>query len=173
MKFKKMNWSGNTDSRQILNREHWERTKQELNIGCTWEEIPKSMRENGIYVLLTKLVVEVEHDSGKWRWIFRPNYITDLASVPSLAKSFVDDNDNEMILPAYVHDANFGGHLLSYKLSNDLFRWMLKEQGASWWTRFLAWAGVSTSAGKKAYDRCESSPFKKNEDFVRFDWLNK
>jgi hypothetical protein len=173
MKYLEVGFVGNPDMRQILGEGHYQVSAYELGIATKWAEIPQTMKDNGIYILLSDLTIWVDTEkSGRLYYRFSKNYITDLASVPSFGKFLVDDNDNFMVLASLVHDSNFGGHHLTFKESNSLFRWMMRKQGASWFQAFVAWVGVSSWKGREAYDR-PIEGFKTNEDYCKMEWRDK
>jgi len=85
--------------------------------------------------------------------------VTDLASVPKLLRSFVDNDDPGIVLAAIIHDINFATHFLNFRDSNCLFRQMCVMGGLGKFRSWLAWLAVSSFVG---HNRYKSYPGKAN-----------
>lgn len=159
---------GHFDVRRIINLEDYEKTREEFADKYTLlpeaHELPFDLKD--CRILLSPLIIQIYHECGVFEYHFEAGFPTDYASVPSLLRGAVDNDSPHIVPPAFVHDANFRYHLLSFEKSNLLFKKMMKYYGASWWLRLKAYFGVSTSAGRKAYDQ----PKPLDTPLVRFYW---
>ena len=157
------------DLRRILPGS-WKTTKAEFVLeGIDLSEV-KWKKEKNIRILLTDLSVKVNMGGdGVLTYKFKRGWCTDLASVPWFFRSQVDNDDRNIIIAALVHDANFGGHFLSFDKSNSLFRNMIVKSGGSWWFAFKAYWGVQNPFGQGAYKRTDKEVASHNK-YVKFKW---
>lgn len=155
MKILKVEKKGFLDSRRIIREDYAATRKQfkdEFAILLPNLKDTPFANSSDVRVLLNDITIKVTTDDGVRYYHFKKGFITDLASVPKILRSLVDNDDEVMLLAALVHDANFRWHFLSsFKRANDMFRQMIAIEDDSWWLAFKAWVGVNTSAGKKAY----------------------
>lgn len=127
-----------------------------------WKDLSKYGKRNDLRLLLSDLTIDVEfEDRTGFRYDFKRGYITDLASVPGYFRSFVDNDDIDIIAAALVHDRNFSVHELTFKQTNELFykmflareglpgsdeRWLCLPLRAR-----LAWRAVSSFVGRRLW----------------------
>lgn len=100
-----------------------------------------------------------------------PGFMTDLASVPWVAKKIVDDGTREIAMTkaALVHDALYATHYLSRAVADQFFRDILLLEGWSNWRASLAYRSVRLF-GWHAYNSCDET---KDEDrrFIDREWV--
>lgn len=160
---------GFVDIRRPLNERDYLETKkwffEEHDIELpNIEDLPVKLSEARI--LLHPLKILIGTNEGTLVYEFDRGFITDFASVPSIFRSAIDNDDSDLVLGAFVHDANFRYHYLSFELSNYLFRVMNEKAGASWFVYFVSWAAVNSPLGRREYNR-ES---KIKDRRVKFFW---
>lgn len=99
---------------------------------------------------------------AEFSYLFHEGYVTDLASVPSIFKSIVDDNDPSIVEGALVHDFNYLSECLEsslgntregWKLANNMLKEMAIHSGMSWPKSILVWLAVSTPIGWNYYKK--------------------
>jgi hypothetical protein len=160
------------DLRRILPGS-WEMTKVEFKLENIDLSDVKWKKEKNMRILLTDLTVKIDQGKdGVLVYLFKRGWCTDLASVPWFFRSQVDNDDRNIIIAALVHDANFGGHFLSFDKSNSLFRNMIVKGGGSWWFAFKAYWGVQNHFGQKAYNRSDDE-IEQHNKYVSFFWGDK
>lgn len=69
-------------------------------------------------ILERHVVTYVHADSSFTQFAFNPGYLTDLGSVPWFFRSFVDNDDVDMVDSFLPHDACFSTHWLSFSDTN-------------------------------------------------------
>lgn len=168
---------GALDTRRILEYRDFLDGLQKLNISLDrYYNIDHDYvdKQPIIHMLLSELEIIIKTDVGTLRYKFKPGFLTDLASSPSILRSAVDNDAEELLLPAFVHDINFVRHFLSFTETNSLFKQMIRHSGGSWWLATMANFGVSSIIGKKAYDQeSKTSSTSFSRDFVSFTWKDK
>lgn len=174
LRIKKIEREGEIDLRRIY-PDTYGRSRQEFadNYGVTLPRLEDihDIIEKDMRLLLHTLIVRIYCKDGTvYRYNFRPGWITDLASVPKCARSFVDNDDREIMLAALVHDHNFGGQRLAFTEANRLFRKMIIEAGGSRWLAFKAWVAVASPIGYIIYRKMRKAWREVNRErrFVRF-----
>lgn len=156
MKINSVKKIGFVDIRRPLNEKDYLETKRwffeehEIDLPEI-EDLPVKLSEARI--LLAPLSIIIDTDEGKLKYNFDRGFITDFASVPSIFRSAIDNDDSDLVLGAFCHDANFRYHFLSFELSNYLFRVMNEKAGASWFVYFFSWAAVNSPFGRKEYEK--------------------
>lgn len=116
------------------------------------------------WILLSPLRINIYYANyGTCSYLLNRGHMTDLASVPKRLRSFVDDNGADMIIASLIHDINFGGHILPFKESNLILRYMMlytmkyctckSDKFSVWFNAWCAWLGVSSFIGKMIYNR--------------------
>ena len=84
-------------------------------------------------------------------------------------RGLVDNDSQEILVAALVHDANFAAHLLdSFDLSNELFYQMIRLAGGSWWLAQKAYWAVQLF-GMEAWNQ-DLTDIKLNRMFVKRTW---
>lgn len=113
-------------------------------------------------VVINPVCITVTIDGGEYyQYSFMRGFVTDLASVPRIARSFIDNDDIDLLAAAYVHDANYSCHYLQVgtgteaELSgldrvNELFRQMIRYRGKKI-KAALAHAAVDSIIGRSIY----------------------
>lgn len=94
-----------------------------------------------------KITEDVVYDNGRVTVSVPKGYITDFASIPSLFKVIVNNDDWRVVRPAISHDYMYETHqvvggFISRKQADDLFYEMLRVEGMGWFKAKLMWAGV-------------------------------
>lgn len=177
MKINKVERLGFIDLRRIINYEDYLGTQAQLLIkNVRLRDIASDYfkENNDLRILMGPLTIKLHTNYGVLYYHFKVGYMTDLASVPKKLRSIVDNDSEELMLPALVHDANFGCHYFSFGQSNDIFRNMIRKAGGSWWLGFICHLSVSGDTGFEAY---ENKPFagaiEYDRNFVKFEWKDK
>jgi hypothetical protein len=144
----------------------YERTRKEFRKSGTWlptwDKLKNLGKRSDLRLLLSDLTIDVKFkDNTGLRYDFKRGYITDLASVPDYFRSFVDNDDIDIIAAALVHDRGFSIHNLNFKQTNELFykmflardglpgsdeRWLSLPRRAR-----LAWWAVSSFVGRRLW----------------------
>lgn len=168
MKIKKIEHSP-VDLRRILPGS-WDQTYTEFSLEGIELDEAEWKKEDDLRILINDLKIKIKmgNDDGVFVYTFKRGWRTDLASVPWFVRTLVDNDDRNLIIAALVHDANFGGHFLTFGKSNELFRSMIRYSGGSWWLAFKAYWGVQNPIGMKAYEDGIKTPI--NNKFVKFEW---
>lgn len=85
-------------------------------------ELKKMGTPRDLRLLLSPLTITITFESSEW-WQFKfyPGFITDLSSVPSFFRSFVDNDDVDMLAACLCHDVNFSMHHVPFVETNELF----------------------------------------------------
>ena len=104
-----------------------------------------------LWILLEDVELRVYEKVGVHVYTFKKGFQTDLASIPSLARSFVDNDANYIFLGALKHDSDFRWKFRSFVSANEEFLQIMKINGASWLQRLFTRLGIYTSIAKKAY----------------------
>ena len=102
-----------------------------------------------------KIIVHVTNGNGRNVHIvyhIKRGWVTDMASVPDCLRGFVDNDSNEIVIPAICHDIAYALHGLCFDDANVLFREMLKYFDMSLLKRWLAYWAVSSPVGRMKYD---------------------
>jgi hypothetical protein len=85
-------------------------------------ELKKMGTPRDLRLLLTPLTITILFESSEWwQYKFHPGFITDLSSVPSFFRSFVDNDDVDMLAACLCHDVNFSMHHIPFVETNELF----------------------------------------------------
>ena len=90
----------------------------------SWTQLGKFGKRSDLRLLLSDIIVDIQfnsHSKPDFQYRFGRGYITDLASVPGAIRSFVDNDDIDIILAALVHDRNFSTHPITFNQTNELF----------------------------------------------------
>jgi hypothetical protein len=163
---------GPVDLRRILPASWQETCDEFMAEGIDLTKV-KWKNEKDLRILVKDLKVRVyTAKDGVLEYIFKRGWLTDLASVPSYFRTLVDNDGRNIVIAALVHDANFGGHWLTFNKSNTLFRQMISFAGGSWWFCFKAYWGVQNPIGVSAYERPDEE-IRKEQIYARLHWLAK
>jgi len=110
-------------------------------------------------VLLHTLEVWIHLANGdKLYFKFLPGFIWDLASVPKIFRSFIDNDDMDLMLASLLHDFIFSTHALNFSDGNKLFyevarfkinyNWNRKRRYRIRFKARSAWLAVSSFVGR-------------------------
>jgi hypothetical protein len=144
-----------------MNPNRWRYTKYEWlhKYGIrlpTWNRLKEASWGFDDFRVLSEnleVLIDLEH-KGKmylYRYRFTREFITDLASVPKYFRSIIDNDDKQIIIAALVHDAEFGNQWHDFRSANTLLKEIAIYFGMPRWRAFLAWAAVSSPAGKRRW----------------------
>ena len=176
MKIKEVKKLTQIDTRRLLSYDDYIYTKTEFskdNIKLKSLDSKFFDTNNDLRILLSDLIIEIDiENAGVMVYKIKKGFITDLASVPSILRSLVDNDKEALIIPAFLHDGNFGAHILSFSTANSLFKQMIRLCGGSWWLAFKCGLAVNTSIGKKAYLIQTPDDIAYNRGFIDFTWRN-
>jgi len=183
MQIAKIEITGEFDTRRIRPwRYNAQRTRffKEFGITLPPRKKAKKLGKLGqLRVVLSPVTIRIEYKSGHWlQYEIRRGWVTDLASVPRFFRSFLDNDDIEMLAAAYVHDANFTGHYLQVGHGpeaevdgldrvNTLFREMIRYRGAKV-KAVIAHAAVDSIVGHALYFKMPKRRGKWTRDKVVF-----
>lgn len=121
--------SGHYDNRQIFSPDEWMETVAEFaSEGVSLPDWDQFVGDE-IFVLLSDLVVCVQVDTTIYRYEFKRGFVHDKASVPKILQSIVQNDWKDIVIPALVHDFNFGVNFLPFRDSNNVFRDMILISG--------------------------------------------
>ena len=101
-----------------------------------------------------KLEFEEHHRNGSvdtWVFIFKAGFIWDLASVPSILRSIVDNDSAYIRAAAMVHDVLFALHLVGFVEADRLFYRIIKAHSGGLKGVF-AFLAVMSPIGRKKYN---------------------
>lgn len=122
--------------------------------GVTVEQLAEwGFKRDQIWIVAQPIKVIVETENERTSYLFKPPYVTDLASVPRIARGAIDNDDIRLIAPSLVHDYNFATHAKSFEDANKLFQRMICAVGGSRFKAWICWVAVSSSAGRRRYDK--------------------
>lgn len=103
---------------------------------------------NDLRVWLREYSVTATFPNSYWiQFKFYPGYITDLASVPRVLRSLIDNDDPDLVLAALPHDFNFSTHFLPFMETNALLAAMARAGGVPDWKATIAHMAVGSPVG--------------------------
>lgn len=105
-----------------------------------------------LWIVAEDLRISVEDARETVHYLFRPGYVTDMATVPKFFRGVLDNDDLRVIAAALVHDYNFATAHESFKVSNTLMFRMMRAVGASWFKSVVAWLAISSPVGRWRYN---------------------
>lgn len=123
-------------------------------------------------LLLNPIDIKIYTNKGLFKYGFRPGYITDLASVPKRLRSIVDNDQQELLYAALVHDANFMAHLQTMEFSNKLFYGMIRKAGGSIILAGLCYIAVSSPAARRFYRNKEGWEITMLRDTLDYSFIS-
>ena len=158
---------GHMDTRRILNETEYAMTCHDLGIALpVWNQLKRATWGfDDLRINLSELEVLIYQEDEVYHFRFHPGYITDLASVPKWVRSFIDNDDKRLLVAAYVHDALFLNHWLSFRDTNKLFRKIIRNQGGGPFLAGSCWLAVSSFVGRRRYNMHRPEWSKKYCDF--------
>lgn len=115
--------------------------------------------EPGEWVLLSQLVYRA---ADGWKHQVPQYFITDLASIPRLARPAIDRNGRSR-RPAVLHDWLYCLHESTRSQADELFLEALEAEGVGWFTRRTMWLAVRAWGWRYWNARTGVT----HEDFVR------
>lgn len=128
-----------------------------------WVELPNKRHQ-----AIDEIVMRFEGDDGlRYTFSFQPGFTTDGGSIPLALRWFVPSwsKDNHVLNMAYaLHDACYGGELLSRRAADDLLESMLYEAGLSRFRATTVKYAVANFASRhygKQFDQYEDHLFVK------------
>lgn len=113
------------------------------------------------YILTTDFTVIIDHVLyGKIEIDSFVGSQTDWGSVPRMARSFVDNDDPQLLMAFWIHDKLFqtqffGIDKKAWQSSNELFEDCMRYYKVSQWKRDIIVDGVSSGLGWNAYHKRE------------------
>ena len=133
--------------------EIWEKFKFKGIELPNYSQLPN---KEDLRILLDKFVFEFKECDRKgnvthWRFIFKPGFIWDLASVPKPLRGIVDNDSRSLRAAAMVHDACFALHLIDFKHADRLFYRIIKAHSGGF-KGLLAFLAVRSPIGRKIYN---------------------
>lgn len=148
----------------------------------TWKRLKCFGKRSDLRVLLSDLTINIKFEGNTgFRYVFNRGYLTDLASVPNYFRSFIDNDDIDIIAAALVHDRNFSVHRLGFRQTNELFyKMFLTRDGVPGsndkWLSLpirarLAWAAVSSPVGRLLWKRIQKRRYARATNTSRFSRL--
>jgi len=120
----------------------------------TWSELQKLGEPRDLRVLTKEMVVTTTRSNSRFTQIkFKVGFITDLASVPRIFRSVVDNDETRMIEAVLFHDYGFTTHYISFKEVNKLFLNMLRYAKCNRFRRMVAYIAVASPFAKMCWNR--------------------
>jgi len=123
-----------------------------------WSDLDIQQKGN-IVVFIEDWICKIEIlEKGKrkiYKYSFQAGFVCDKGSIPPKLRSFVDNDDPQLLVGFYVHDSNYACHFLPRLESDELLRDMGDFRGASWWKKFKVYR-VLRIAGGSAYESEET-----------------
>lgn len=107
-------------------------------------------------------------DGGTWTIRIRAGWITDLGSVPTWARSFVDNDDPRFLNAFIVHDVLCAIHALSFESTNNALDQIARLDGAPSFKRFIVRRAVDWG-GRSAWDE-SAKHIAYEERWASFTW---
>lgn len=83
----------------------------------------------------------------------KAGYITDLASIPRMARFLITRNDESIIIGSFFHDICFGTRSFSFEVSNYLFKQINDFYGMGFFTSNIVYLAVKTPFARSHYQR--------------------
>jgi len=101
-----------------------------------------------IRVLCKRVYACVNFSDGSYvEFEFLPGFITDLASVPRAFRSFIDNDDDWLVIAVLIHDYLFSTHGLPFAYANELLYQVARQCGYPKRKAWLALISVSSPVG--------------------------
>lgn len=126
----------------------------------------KNLDDLRILLSEIRIVIRFE-DRRPLEYVFERGFISDLASVPKVFRSLVDNDDLRLLVAALVHDYNFSTHFLDpsrtsdgqpvenlgFRRANKLFYSMARKRGLSQFRCAVAYLAVNSIVGRAKYEK--------------------
>lgn len=94
-------------------------------------------------------------------------FVTDFASVPKSFRNIISNDSVKIIIPAIIHDINFGAHYFGFKDSNVLLKEMCKFYGMGFFKRNAIYYSVKLFA-RSHYD-IKHKEIRENKEFFNLE----
>jgi hypothetical protein len=133
--------------------EIWSKFK---NRGIILPEYSKLPNKEELRILTEEFIFEFNEydrkgDKTHWRFVFKPGFIWDLASVPKILRGIVDNDSRSLRAAAMVHDACFALHLVDFKEADHMFYRIIKAHSGGF-KGVLAFLAVRSPIGRRIYN---------------------
>ena len=142
-----------------------------MQIWDKFHNIPteKECRVKDYWITEEDCEITIHLKSGKvLKYAIKKGHVTDFASVPKMLWGVISNDDVAIIVPAIIHDINFGTHELSFKDSNTLFNECMRFYKMEWFYRVAAYKAVSWCS--KSHYQAKPSEINKTKRLVSFEW---
>ena len=117
-----------------------------------WSLINEFGRPKDLRLLCCKLNIYLKFSNTSWmNFLFKPGFVTDLASVPRPLRGIVDNDEHQIVTAALVHDFAFVTRRLPFRLANGLFYKILRYNRYNRLKALLAYWAVSSFVGRRHY----------------------
>jgi hypothetical protein len=140
-----------------ITRSDWELGTMGIRDVPSWDDLKDDDgAHKKVRMLLEPLEIWIETKYVNIIYRFERGFVWDLASVPKVLRSIVDNDDKDLMDAAICHDFNFemweerkkdGLYYFDYKQSNALFYEMVKKR-AGWWKAVKCWLGVTNKIAR-------------------------
>lgn len=174
LKIRKIEKIGFLDTRRIIH-EDYEASQKEFKLKYdidlpNLEDTPFADSSDVRILLSDQVKLRVYTNYGVLEYTFYKGFITDLASIPAMARSLADNDADYILLGAFKHDGDFRWHFRNFVSANEEFLSICKLEGASWFQRFAIRIGIYTGIAKEAYRNREMPEEYKR---IKFEWKDK
>jgi hypothetical protein len=139
-----------------------------------WDTIPKSKRKY-LYLVVNDFSITGYTKCGKKLvWHYKAGWFHDLASVPSLVRSYIDDNAPWIVIASLIHDACFGAHFngIGFRQSNYFFLDAMYIAGAPFGKRNWSFVAVQTPIAYFGHWKKEQSHIDNERKFLELEVLS-
>jgi hypothetical protein len=103
----------------------------------------KECTDSDYWIAQKDCKITIEFNSGNIiEYEIKEGFVTDFASVPKSFRNIISNDSVKIIIPAIVHDINFGAHYFGFKTSNILLKEMCKFYGMGLFKRNAVYYSV-------------------------------
>ena len=97
----------------------------------------------------TEADFEVNIDGFRIKYILiEPDFVFDFASTPRFLWSIFPPATGKYTIPATVHDYLYKTKRLARKEADDIFLYLMEQEGVTLWKRYVLYLGVRLFGGK-------------------------
>lgn len=135
-----------------IQREQWRYThKLALPV---WPILREFGRLRDLRILCGRVNIYIKFTNTYWmNWLFKPGFITDLASVPRALRGIVDNDEHQIIDATLVHDFCFATRRVPFHIANSIFYKVLRHNRYDRIRSLLAYWAVGSFVGRRCYSR--------------------
>ena len=130
--------------------------------------------KNNNWVIVKDWTCTIHTDVGVIRFKIKKDYWYDLASVPKILRSIIDNGsgDGRVLIAALIHDALYDTHLFTRNLSDIIFYQLLLAQGVFKPLAYTYYKAVDI-CGEKPYNTFDPEQMKIDKTLISVTWDSK